>query len=76
MVCDDTEKFLRDRCARKNFFEEGKCYLISLSGFTYESMTSLTTYMMSWIVWFEDILEKIRFLREFEQDRFDWFWQM
>ena len=44
--------------------------------FTYKGMTSLTTYMMSWIVWFEDILEKLRLLREWEQDRFDWFWQM
>ena len=32
--------------------------------------------LMSWIVWFENILEKLRLLREWEQDRFDWFWQM
>ena len=35
--------------------QEG-CDLVLLSGFTYKGMTSLTTYMMSWIVRFEDIL--------------------
>ena len=35
--------------------QEG-CDLVLLSGFTYKGMTSLTTYMMSWIMRFEETL--------------------